>query len=208
MLEQRDRDEVRQLPEEENAEQHQARHFDFVVVNAVFDSAVFDLKAIVARSRGVSDQMKKGIGFLMKKHKVTVFEGTGALAGRGKVTVNDKDKKKVADLEAKAIILATGARARNLPGLESDGKLVWSYREAMVPDTMPKSLLVMGSGAIGIEFASFYRSMGAEVTVVEVLPRVLPVEDAEISAFAQKAFEKRGIKIRTGATVKALKKAA
>jgi len=166
----------------------------------------FDLKKVVERSRGVSDQMKKGIGFLMKKHKVTVFEGTGALAGRGKVVVNDKDKKKVAELEAKAIILATGARARNLPGLESDGKLVWSYREAMVPTDMPKSLLVMGSGAIGIEFASFYNTMGADVTVVELQDRVMPVEDEEISKFAQKQFEKQGMKILTGAVVKALKK--
>ena len=138
--------------------------------------AKFDLSKIVARSRGVSEQMKKGIGFLMKKHKVTVFEGTGALAGRGKVVVNDKEKKKIADLEAKAIILATGARARNLPGLEADGKLVWSYREAMVPEAMPKSLLVMGSGAIGIEFASFYNTLGVDVTVVELMDRVMPAD--------------------------------
>ena len=168
--------------------------------------AKFDLKKIVARSRGVSEQMKKGIGFLMKKHKVTVFEGTGTLAGRGKVVVNDKDKKKIAELEGKAIILATGARARNLPGLESDGKLVWSYREAMVPDSMPKSLLVMGSGAIGIEFASFYNTLGVEVTVVELQDRIMPVEDEEISKFAQKQLEKQGLKIITGAVVKELKK--
>ncbi len=166
----------------------------------------FDLAAIVKRSRGVSEQMKKGIGFLMKKHKVTVFEGTGALAGRGKVIVKDGTKKTIADLEAKAIILATGARARNLPGLESDGKLVWSYREAMVPEAMPQSLLVMGSGAIGIEFASFYNTLGVDVTVVELQDRVMPVEDEEISKFAQKQFEKQGMKIITGAVVKELKK--
>ena len=132
---------------------------------------------------------------------------TAKLAGKGKLAVK-LNKGGEETLEAKHIILATGARARQLPGLETDGKLVWTYKEAMVPEKMPKSLLVVGSGAIGIEFASFYRSMDAEVTVVEVLPRVLPVEDEEISAFAQKAFEKRGIKIRTGATVKALRKGA
>ncbi len=168
--------------------------------------ASFDLKKIVERSRGVSDQMKKGIGFLMKKHKVTVFEGSGALGGKGKVIVTDADKKKIADLEGKAIILATGARARNLPGLEADGKLVWSYREAMVPESMPKSLLVMGSGAIGIEFASFYNTLGVDVTVVELQDRIMPVEDEEISKFAQKQLEKQGMKIITGAVVKALNK--
>ena len=136
-----------------------------------------------------------------------MFDGHGRLNGAGKLKV-EKDGKPVADLTAKNIILATGARARALPGLEPDGKLVWTYKEAMVPPTMPKSLLVVGSGAIGIEFASFYRTLGAEVTVVEVLDRVLPVEDAEISAFAKKAFEKQGMKILTSATVKALKKGA
>ncbi len=165
----------------------------------------FDLKKIVSRSRDVSSQLTKGIGFLMKKHKVTVFDGVGALAGRGKISVS-KEKKKVADIEAKHIILATGARARQLPGVEADGKLIWSYREAMVPTEMPKSLLVVGSGAIGIEFASFYRTLGVEVTVVEVMDRVLPVEDEEISAFAQKAFEKEGMKIKTGTTVKGVTK--
>jgi dihydrolipoamide dehydrogenase len=168
--------------------------------------AKFDIAAIVKRSRGVADQMKKGIGFLMKKHKVTVFEGSGALAGKGKVSVTGADKKKIADLEAKSIILATGARARNLPGLEADGKLVWDYRAAMVPDMMPKSLLVMGSGAIGIEFASFYNTLGVDVTVVELLDRVMPVEDEEISKFAQKQLEKQGLKIRTGSVVKELQK--
>jgi dihydrolipoamide dehydrogenase len=165
----------------------------------------FDPKKVVARSRAVAKQLSNGVGFLMRKNKVTVVMGEGKLAGKGKVAVT-KDGKPVADLEAKHIILATGARARSLPGLEPDGKLVWTYKEAMVPEEIPESLLVVGSGAIGIEFASFYHDMGAAVTVVEVLDRVLPIEDEEISAFARKAFEKQGIKIHTGATVKALKK--
>ncbi len=165
----------------------------------------FDAQKVVARSRAVAKQLSNGVGFLMRKNKVTVVMGEGELAGKGKVAVT-KDGKPVADLEAKHIILATGARARSLPGLEPDGKLVWAYKEAMIPEAIPKSLLVVGSGAIGIEFASFYRDMGAEVTVVEVLPRILPVEDEEISAFAHKAFEKQGIKIHTAATVKSLKK--
>jgi dihydrolipoamide dehydrogenase len=161
----------------------------------------------VERSRKVAAQLSNGVKFLMKKHKITVYDGVAKLAGKGKVAVT-KDGKPVAELAAPAIILATGARARALPGLEPDGKLVWTYREAMVPPALPKSLLVIGSGAIGIEFASFYRQFGAEVTVVEVMDRVLPVEDAEISAFARKAFEKQGMKILTSATVKALKKGA
>ena len=164
----------------------------------------FDPKKIVARSRAVSKRLSDGVGFLMKKNKITVIEGEGSLNGAGKLKVT-KDGKAVADLTAKHIILATGARARTLPGLEPDGKLIWTYKEAMVPEAFPKSLLVIGSGAIGIEFASFYRTMGSEVTVVEVLDRVLPVEDAEISAFAHKAFEKQGMKIMTGAKVSALK---
>src|ERR1700735_3127915 len=167
----------------------------------------FDPKKVVARSRAVAKQLSNGVGFLMRKNKVAVVMGEGKLAGKGKVAVT-KDGEAVADLETKHIILATGARARSLPGLEPDGKLVWTYKEAMVPAAMPKSLLVVGSGAIGIEFASFYRTMGAEVTVVEVLPRILPVEDEEISAFAHKTFEKQGIKIHTGATAKSLKKKA
>lgn len=166
-----------------------------------------DLPAVVKRSRGIAKQLNAGVGHLLKKNKVTVFDGAAKLAGTGKVAVS-KDGKAVATLAAKHIILATGARARSLPGLESDGKLVWTYKEAMTPDVMPKSLLVIGSGAIGIEFASFYRTLGAEVTVVEVLPRVLPVEDEEISAFARKAFEKQGMKIHTSTLVKALKKGA
>jgi dihydrolipoamide dehydrogenase len=171
------------------------------------DNISFDLKKVVERSRKVASQLSNGVKFLLKKNKVTVFDGHGKLAGKGKLAVT-KDGKPVADLTAKHIVLATGARARALPGLEPDGKLVWTYKEAMVPPSMPKSLLVVGSGAIGIEFASFYRNMGAEVTVVEVLDRVLPVEDEEISAFARKQFEKQGMKIHTGATVKALKKGA
>lgn len=164
----------------------------------------FDIKKVVDRSRKVAGRLSSGVGMLMKKNKVTVFDGHGALAGKGKVKVT-KDGKDVATVDAKHIILATGARARTLPGLEPDGKLIWTYKEAMVPETMPKSLLVIGSGAIGIEFASFYRTLGADVTVVEVMDRVLPVEDEEISAFAQKAFKKQGMNIITGATVKDLK---
>ncbi len=167
----------------------------------------FDIAKIVARSRKIADMHSKGVAGLLKKNKVTVFDGHGALAGPGKLRVT-KDGKDVATLQAKHIILATGARARTLPGLEPDGKLVWTYKEAMIPPAFPKSLLVVGSGAIGIEFASFYRTLGAEVTVVEVLDRILPVEDEEISAFARKSFEKQGMKIFTGAMVKGLKKSA
>ena len=165
----------------------------------------FDIKKVVERSRGVAKQLSGGIGHLLKKNKVTVFDGFGKLEGKGKVSVT-KDKKKIADLTAKNIIIATGARARVIPGMEPDGKLIWTYREAMVPTEMPKSILVVGSGAIGIEFASFYRNMGAEVTVVEMMDRVMPVEDAEISAFAQKQFEKQGMKILTGAKTSKLEK--
>jgi len=164
----------------------------------------FDIAKVVKRSRQVAGQLSKGVGHLLKKNKVTVVDGFGKLAGKGKVKV-EKDGKAVADLQAKHVILATGARARSLPGMEPDGKLIWTYKEAMVPEEMPKSLLVVGSGAIGIEFASFFRTMGAEVTVVEVLDRVLPVEDEEISAFAHKAFEKQGMKLLTKAQVKDLK---
>ena len=167
----------------------------------------FDIEKIVRHSRQVSGQLTRGVGFLLKKHKVAVFDGQGRLDGPRAVVV-EKDGKIVATLAAKNVILATGARARSLPGLEPDGERVWTYKEAMVPTAMPKSLLVVGSGAIGIEFASFYRALGAEVTVVEVLPRILPIEDEDISAFAQKQFIKRGIKIMTGATVKSLVKRA
>ena len=165
----------------------------------------FDLKKIVERSRGVAGQLSGGIKHLLKKNKVTVFDGWAKLKGKGTLTV-EKDGKVFETLSSKHIIVATGARARSLPGLEPDGKLVWTYKEAMVPEKMPKSLLVVGSGAIGIEFASFYRSMGAEVTVVEVMDRVLPVEDEEISAMAKKSFEKQGMKIITDAKVTKLDK--
>ena len=161
----------------------------------------FDFKKVIKRSRDVSAQLTAGIGHLMKKNKVTVIEGHGKLAGKGKVKVDGKQ-----ELEAKHIILATGARARVLPGLEPDGENVWTYREAMVPEKMPKSVIVVGSGAIGVEFASFYNHMGAVVTIVEVQDRILPVEDAEISKIAHKSFEAQGIKIKTKAVVKELKK--
>ncbi len=165
----------------------------------------FDLKKIVERSRRVSSQLAAGVKHLLKKNKVEVVDGTAKLLGKGRVEVT-KDGKKVAELAAPHIIIATGARPRTLPGLEPDGKLVWTYKEAMVPESLPKSLLVVGSGAIGIEFASFYHALGVEVTVVEVMDRVLPVEDEEVSAFARKAFEKKGLKIITAATVKKLDK--
>ena len=170
------------------------------------DNFKFDITKIVERSRAVSQQLSNGVAGLMKKHKITVIAGEAKLAGKGKLSVT-KDGK-TSELTAKNIVLATGARARTLPGLEPDGLLVWTYREAMVPPSMPKSLLVVGSGAIGIEFASFYRTLGAEVTVVEVLDRVMPVEDEEISALAAKAFTKQGMKLKLGTTVTALKKGA
>src|SRR6201989_482377 len=170
------------------------------------DNFKFDIEKIVARSRSVSQQLSNGVGFLMKKHKITVIAGEAKLAAKGKLSVT-KDGKST-DNAAKNIVLATGARARTLPGLEPDGKLIWTYREAMVPDSFPKSLLVVGSGAIGIEFASFYKTLGAEVTVVEVLDRVLPVEDEEISALAAKAFTKQGMKLKVGTQVTELKKGA
>ena len=164
----------------------------------------FDIGKVVKRSRTVAKQLSSGVGHLLRKNKVTVFDGAGRLAGKQTVSVS-KGGKDTATLKAPHIILATGARARQLPGIESDGKLIWSYKDAMVPPMFPKSLLVIGSGAIGIEFASFYLNMGAKVTVVEVLPRILAVEDEEISSFAHKAFEKQGMKIITGAAVKAAK---
>jgi dihydrolipoamide dehydrogenase len=167
--------------------------------------AEIDFKKVIERSRGVAKQLSSGIGHLMKKNKITVFDGFGKLLGGGKVAV-EKDGKAVDQIAAKHIIIATGARARTLPGLEPDGKLVWTYKEAMVPEEMPKSILVVGSGAIGIEFANFYRFLGVEVTVVEIMDRILPVEDEEISTLARKAFEKQGMKILTGAKVTKLDK--
>ena len=171
------------------------------------DKIGFDIDAIVKRSRTVSGRLTSGIGMLMKKHKITVIEGEASLdKGKDAPTVLvGKDR-----YTAKHVILATGARARTIPqaGLEPDGDKIWTYREAMVPKAMPKSLLVIGSGAIGIEFASFYRTMGAEVTVVEMMDRVLPVEDAEISGLAAKAFTKQGMTLKTGAQVEKLEKTA
>jgi dihydrolipoamide dehydrogenase len=171
----------------------------------------YDTAAIVKRSRGVSDQLSTGVGFLMKKNKIDVIWGTATIAGTGRVSVDAAENPPKGALgggayAAKNIVIATGARPRELPGLERDRKLVWTYFEAMVPDTMPKSLLVVGSGAIGIEFASFYRTMGAEVTVVELLPQILPAEDEEIAAHARKRFEKQGMKILTSAKVTRLDK--
>jgi dihydrolipoamide dehydrogenase len=166
----------------------------------------YDARKVVERSRKVANQLSNGVKGLMRKNKVTVFDGTAKLAGAGKIAVAMNDKSSQT-LTYKNLIIATGARARNLPGLEADGKLIWTYKEAMVPPEFPKSLLVIGSGAIGIEFASFYRTMGAEVTVCEVLDRILPVEDEEVSVFAKRAFEKQGMKIFTGAVV-SLKKGA
>ena len=174
----------------------------------------YDPAAVVKRSRAVSKRLNDGVGFLMKKNKVSVIWGEAAIDAPGKITVKagrseaPKGALGAGAYQAKHIIIATGARPRVLPGLEPDKKLVWTYFEAMVPERMPKSLLVVGSGAIGIEFASFYRTLGAEVTVVEVLPQILPVEDAEIAAFARKSFEKQGIKIFTGAKVTKLDKKA
>ena len=179
---------------------HHLPEFGFTAVKPEFD-----LDKVVKRSRAVAKQLSSGVAHLMRKHKITVFDGSGALAGKQTVSVT-KDGKPLATLKAPHIILATGARARQLPGMEADGKLIWAYKDAMVPTEFPKSLLVIGSGAIGIEFASFYLNMGSAVTVVEVLPRILPVEDAEIAAFAHKAFEKQGMKILAGAAVKGLRK--
>jgi dihydrolipoamide dehydrogenase len=176
---------------------HRAKEFGLTV-----QGASYDLDAVVARSRGVAKQLSGGIGHLMKKNKITVFMGAATLPKAGVVSV--KTDKGVEELAAKSIILATGARARELPGLEADGDLVWTYRHALQPKRMPKKLLVIGSGAIGIEFASFFNTLGADVTVCEVMDRVLPVEDAEISAFAKKAFVKQGMKILEKTTVKKL----
>jgi dihydrolipoamide dehydrogenase len=170
------------------------------------DNIGYDLDAVVKRSRGVAKQLSSGIGHLMKKNKVTVIMGSATIPAKGKVKV--ETDKGTEELTAKNIVLATGARARELPGLEADGKRVWTYKAALQPPHMPKKLLVIGSGAIGIEFASFYNTLGADTTVVEVMDRVLPVEDEEISKFAKKAFEKQGMKILQKAMVKQLDRAA
>jgi len=178
------------------------------------EHVTYDPGAVVKRSRAVSKRLNDGVGFLMRKNKVAVIWGEATIETPGKVAVKavataaPKGALGAGAYQAKHIIIATGARPRVLPGLEPDKKLIWTYFEAMVPEHMPKSLLVVGSGAIGIEFASFYRTFGADVTVVEILPQILPAEDAEISAFARKQFEKQGIKILTGAKVTKLDKAA
>ena len=159
----------------------------------------YDLDAVVKRSRKIAGQLNSGVGHLLKKNKVTVVMGEATIPAKGKVSVKGD---KAEELTAKNIIIATGARARELPGMEADGKQVWTYKHALTPPHMPKRLLVIGSGAIGIEFASFFNTLGAETTVVEVLDRILPVEDAEISAFAKKQFEKQGMKIMAKAMVK------
>ena len=166
------------------------------------DNVGFDLGKIVERSRKVAGQLNAGVKGLMKKHKVTVVEGVGALTGKGQLSVTQGDKK--VELAAKHIMIATGARARDLPFAKADGKRIWTYRHAMVPTEMPTKLLVIGSGAIGVEFASFYHDMGADVTIVEMLPRILPVEDEEVSAFMDKALTKQGIKLLTGAAIEKL----
>lgn len=165
----------------------------------------YDIDAVVKRSRGVAKQLSGGVAHLLKKNKVTAIMGEATIPAKGKVTV--KTEKGSEELTAKHIVLATGARARELPGLEADGDLVWTYKHALMPPRMPKKLLVIGSGAIGIEFASFYNTLGADTTVVEVMDRVLPVEDAEISAFAKKQFEKQGMTIMEKSTVKKLDRA-
>jgi dihydrolipoamide dehydrogenase len=186
---------------------HHAGEFGLTV-----EGATFDFTKVIERSRKVAAQLNRGVTHLLKKNKVSVFDGQAKLAGRlekngWKLTV-DKAGKSGTEITAKHIILATGARARALPGIEPDGKLIWTYKEAMTPAAMPKSLLVVGSGAIGIEFASFYRSFGVDVTVVEILDRILPAEDDEISALARKAFEKQGMKILTATTVTSVQKHA
>ncbi|MCK2127697.1 dihydrolipoyl dehydrogenase [Thauera aromatica] len=166
----------------------------------------FDLKRIVQRSRAVAARLNGGIAHLLKKNKVTVIEGEARLAGAGRVVVT-RGGAEAGTFTAPHLILATGARARQLPGLEDDGRLVWTYRKAMTPDVLPQSLLIVGSGAIGIEFASFYHALGSQVTVVEVMDRILPVEDEDISALARKAFEDQGMRILTGATASIVRKA-
>jgi dihydrolipoamide dehydrogenase len=198
---------------------HQLKHAADYGLKA--DNVSFDAAAVVKRSRGVSGRLNTGVGGLLKKNKVSVIWGEAKITGPGKVEVSKPSRPPYEPQHpqprgtlgegaytAKHIIVATGARPRVLPGLEPDGKLVWTYFEAMVPKAIPKSLLIVGSGAIGIEFASFYRTMGTEVTVVEILDQILPAEDAEIAAFARKQFEKQGMKILTGTKVAKLEKAA
>jgi len=184
-------------------------------------SITADIKAVVSRSRGIAERMNGGVGFLMKKNKIDVIWGEAKLSKPGEIVVSKTSKAPMlpqapqpkntlgeGTYKAKHIIVATGARPRALPGIEPDGKLIWTYFEAMVPQELPKTMLVMGSGAIGIEFASFYNEMGVDVTVVELMSQIMPVEDAEISAFARKQLEKRGLKIITEAKVSKVEKGA
>lgn len=177
---------------------HRAKEFGLKV-----EKVDYDLDAVIKRSRGVAKQLSDGISHLMKKNKINVFRGEAHLPAKGTVAVK-MDKGDDEELTSKHVILATGARARELPGLEADGDLVWTYKHALVPPRMPKKLLIIGSGAIGMEFASFYNTLGSETTVVEVMDRILPVEDAEISKFAKKQFEKQGMTILQKAGVKQL----
>ena len=183
---------------------HYMTHADAYGLKA--ENVGFDLSKIVERSRKVAGQLNSGVKGLMKKNKVTIYEGAGALTAVGRLNVTNDGKK--TELEAKNIIIATGARARELPFIKADGQRVWTYRHAMVPKEMPTKLLVIGSGAIGVEFASFYNDLGAEVTIVEMLPWILPVEDEEVSAFMEKALTKQGIKILTGAAVEKIEPGA
>ncbi len=199
---------------------HYMRHPDAYGLTG--KEAGFDLGKVVTRSRNVASQLSNGVGFLLKKNKVDVIWGEAAITKPGAIEVKPATRSALGSppvappkgalgagaYAAKHIIVATGARPRTLPGMEADGRLIWTYYEAMVPKTFPKSLLVMGSGAIGVEFAYFYRTMGAEVTIVEVMKQILPVEDGEIAALARKRFEKMGIKILTGAKVTAVEKGA
>jgi dihydrolipoamide dehydrogenase len=178
--------------------QHLLRHLDAFGFQA--SDVRFDLEKVVARSRSVAKRLSAGVKHLMKKNGIPVFAGRGRLAGAGQVAV-EREGAAPALLAAPHVVLATGARARTLPGLEPDGERIWTYKEAMVPKQLPASLLVVGSGAIGVEFASFYRDLGSEVTLVEILPRILPAEDDEIGAAAQRAFEKQGIRIQTRTSV-------
>jgi dihydrolipoamide dehydrogenase len=183
---------------------HYMQHADAYGLSA--SNVAFDLAKVVDRSRKVAGQLNAGVKGLMKKNKVTVVEGFGTITAKGKMTVKNGDKS--TDLEAKNIIIATGARARDLPFAPSDGERIWTYRHAMTPKEMPTKLLVIGSGAIGVEFASFYNDMGADVTIVEMLDRILPVEDAEVSEFMLKALTKQGMTILTGSGVEKIDKTA
>jgi dihydrolipoamide dehydrogenase len=172
------------------------------------DNVRFDIERVVERSREAAERLSNGVAYLMRKNAIAVIDGSARVLGQGRIGVTAKTGEPLPDIDAAHIIIATGAGPKTLPGIEPDGRLIWTYREAMIPPSFPKSLLVIGAGAIGIEFASFYRSLGAEVTVVEMLPRILPAEDAEISELARKAFGRQGIAIHTGTRVEHLIKDA